>query len=551
MLCGAATPLAAQTPDATGPATFVVMLRGARVGTETASLSKVGSGWLLSGTGRLGAPFDVITNKFEVNYAADWQPMRMTLQGSVKGQPLSVATTFGLTTALNDVAQGAQRGSNSHQIQSRAIVLPSGFFASYEILAARIGSATPGTRFPVYVAPDGETSVAVERVTDRRISLGDRTIDVRVFAVSLAGTASSSNIELWLDDRNRLARLEMPAVSIVVIREDLASVMAREEPVRNPRDEDAFIPANGFSLGTTITRPAAAPPAAGARGNTRGAPAVILVAGSGPQDRDYTTYGVPIFGQLAGALSDAGYFVVRYDARGIGRSGGRVENSTLAEYADDVVRAVKWLRDREDVDDNRIAVVGYGDAGPVAMLAAEREDRIKALALVAAPGRSGREVTLEQQAHVLSRLSISDVDRANRITVQQRLIDAVVTDKGWEAVPPELRTDARSPWFRSWLLFDPAVIMRKLKQPVLIVHGTLDTETPSAHADALELLSSQRNKIAPTHTRKVIVPGINHLLVPARTGGVDEYATLETLTVAPAVKTALTEWLATAVPPSR
>jgi hypothetical protein len=208
MLWGAAAPVGAQAPDATGPATFIVMLRGARVGTEAVSLSKIGSGWLLSGTGRLGAPFDVVTNKFEVNYAPDWQPTRMTLQGSLKGQPLSIATTFGLTTALNDVAQGTQRGSNSHQIQSRAIVLPSGFFSSYEILAARIGSATPGTRFPVYVAPDGETSVAVERVTSRRISLGDRTIDVRVFAVSLAGTASSSNIELWLDDRSRLARLD-------------------------------------------------------------------------------------------------------------------------------------------------------------------------------------------------------------------------------------------------------------------------------------------------------------------------------------------------------
>jgi pimeloyl-ACP methyl ester carboxylesterase len=228
-----------------------------------------------------------------------------------------------------------------------------------------------------------------------------------------------------------------------------------------------------------------------------------------------------------------------------------VENSTLAEYADDVVRAVRWLRDREDVDDNRIAVVGYGDAGPVAMLAAERESRIKALALVAAPGRSGREVTLEQQAQVLSRLAISDVDRANRIAMQQRLIDAVITGKGWEAVPPELRSDAGSPWFRSWLLFDPAAIMRRLKQPVLIMQGALDAETPAAHADALEAMSSQRNKIAPTHTRKVIVPGINHLLVPARTGTVDEYPALETLTVAPAVKAALTEWLATAVPASR
>ena len=84
-------------------------------------------------------------------------------------------------------------------------------------------------------------------------------------------------------------------------------------------------------------------------------------------DRDSVVSGVPIFGEIAGALADAGYIVVRYDKRGIGQSGGRAEAATLADYADDVRAAVKLLADRKDVDPKRIAVIGHSEGGIVAL----------------------------------------------------------------------------------------------------------------------------------------------------------------------------------------
>jgi pimeloyl-ACP methyl ester carboxylesterase len=516
------------------------MLRGARVGTETVSLSRTGNGWLLSGSGGLGAPFDVITTRFEAAYGTDWQPARLLVQGSVKGEAMSLATTFGLTTAMNDLTQGTRRGSTSHQIPSRSVVLPSGFFAAYEGLAARLVNATVGTRVPVYVAPEGDTSVTVDRIAHRRVSLGDRALDLQIFSLALASTGGRSLIELWIDSRGRLARLEISEIAVVVIRDDLASVMARTEHVRHPGDEDVFIPANGFSLGATFTRPA---------NPTEGAAAIVLVSGPGPQDRDFTSYGVPIFGQLAGALADAGYFVLRYDGRGVGRSGGRTENATIEQYADDVVRAVSWIKRRDDIDDRRIAVLGYAEGGPVVMLAAARESDIKAVAVVGAPGRSGREVTIEQQLYLLSRMNLPDAERSARTALQYRIIDAAMTGTGWETIPPDVRSQADSAWFRSWLLFEPAAVLRRMDQPVLIVHGALDKETPPAHADRLATLSSQRNENRPEYTSQVIIPGINHLLVPAETGEVDEYDTLETLAVSPAVSAAIAEWLGEMLPP--
>src|SRR5207249_1775364 len=121
-------------------------------------------------------------------------------------------------------------------------------------------------------------------------------------------------------------------------------------------------------------------------------PAVLLVGGSGPTDRDELTFGIPIFGQLADAIADAGFIVLRYDKRGVGMSGGRDEAATLADYADDVRAAIKLLSERKDVDPRRIAVVGHSEGGIVAMLAAAKDKRIAALALVATPGMTGAEL---------------------------------------------------------------------------------------------------------------------------------------------------------------
>lgn len=515
-------------------------MQGARVGSETVTTTRSPAGWQIRGGGELAPPIDLVTTRFELDYGPDWQPLRLAVDGSVRGQSMSLATTFGLTSATTDLMQGGRRGSITHQITPRTVVLPNNVIGAYEGLAARLATTIPGARLAIYIAPEGEFTATVMRVTPRRVITPDRTLNIREFDLILAFPSGPAPVQIWIDDENHLARAVLQASSLVALRDDLSSVLTRVEKIRNAGDEDVFIPVSGFNLGATITKPMA--------GTGKEAPAVILVAGSGPQDRDYMAYGVPIFGQLARTLSEAGYFVVRYDRRGSGQSGGRTENAAIRDYATDVVNIVRWLRQRDDVDDRRIAVLGYGEGGAVALVAADRESRIRGVGLLAVAGTTGMDATLEQQQRLLERMGASPADQEARIGLQQQILGAVVSGRGWDKLPATVRRQADTPWFKSWLEFDPAAAIKRVDQPILVLHGGLDAEVPVSHADQLEAFSLARKRPA-DHTEKVVVPGVNHLFTPATTGGVDEYQLLPELTVSDEVGAAIVKWLAATLPP--
>ncbi|HUF48109.1 MAG TPA: alpha/beta fold hydrolase [Vicinamibacterales bacterium] len=527
-------PAWAQSDPTPGSATFVIIQNGVRIGTERVTVTRTTGGWVISATGQLAAPFNLQTNKFELRYATDWQPQSLTIDALVNNRPLQLSTMFGLTTATSEYVQGTEKGSGTQTITPRTIVLPNNFFAAYEGLAARLGSTEAGTRLAIFIAPGAEVGAVVTRVTPRFLATPDGDISVRQFDLSLATTAGPLQVEVWADANHRLVRVFVPALGVAAIRDDLSTVMAREEKVRNPGDEDAFIPGNGFSFAATITRPTTA---------VERPPVVVLVPGAGPEDRDYSVFGIPLFGQLAGALADAGYFVVRYDKRGVGQSGGRPESAGVADYADDVKRIVQWVRRRDDVDRDRIAVVAHGEGAAVALTAADIEGRIKAVALIGATASTGYQATLARQARELARSTASDVDKQELRAIQQRMVDAAMTGTGWEAVPAELRRQSDTMWFRTWLRFDPARALDRIGQPILILHGTLDREVAVEEATRLEELALRKKN---RRVQKALVTGANHLLAPATTGEVDEYASLGSAGLSPGAVAALVAWLGTA-----
>jgi uncharacterized protein len=510
-----------------GEATYIVFMSGREVGREQVSVAKTSAGWRISSTGTLAPPLNLANHGFEITYAPDWQPIELKIKAQVQDRALGLTTSFTTTTAINEITRNGSTSSKTDQISARAVVLPNNFFAAYEALAVRLAASAVGATIPIYVAPQAEIPLTVKSVEPTTWQTPAGTVTAQRYSVVLQNPGGPVAAEITVDSRRRIARVDLGGGVLSIARDDLAGVSTRQQTVRNPTDLDVRIPAAGFNLAGTITTPAA-------QGRLRH-PAIVLVGGSGQIDRDSTVAGIPIFAQL-------GHVVLRYDKRGVGQSGGRTETVTLQDYADDAIAAVRFLERRKDVDRRRIFVVGHSEGAAVAMLTG-REKRIAGLVLVAGMGTTGRELILEQQKDLLAAAQVAEPERSDKIELQERILEAAVEDTGWDELPEGVRTLVDTPHYRSLLLFDPAQVMPRVRQPVLILHGERDRQVPPHHAGKVaELARARRNAPAVEMTQ---LPGLNHLLVPAATGDVSEYATLETREISPLVARSIAEWTAT------
>lgn len=528
-------PAGAQQPTTDDSQAYTVFLHARPVGQEAVSVSRGADGWILRGSNSLGPPLDVTTRRAEIQYTAEWHPTQMVIEGTSRGQDLTITTTFARGEAVSEISLGGQTSTKTDSVASDTLVLPNGFLGSYAALARRLVGQKAGATFQGYIAPQAEIALRVEGAFAERIETPKAAINATRYALTALNPAPVGEIQvsIWIDAVGNLLRMSVPAQGLEVARDDIASAAARTSAFSIPGDESVSIPASGFNLAASVSKPADAP---------RRLPAVILVPHSGAVDRDGAVAGIPVIGQLAADLVEAGFFVVRYDRRGTGQSGGRAETATINDYAEDVRGILQWLeKERRDVDKGRIALVGYGDGAWVALRTAERDKRVRALAMVAAVSSTGAEFILEQQRDLLARLQTPEAERDAKIAMQERINAAALKGGDWEGIPDRVREAADTPWFQSVLAFDPARSIRDLRQPLLVVHGELDTEVAPRHADRLAELGQARRRKVPTDIAKV--PGVNHLLVPAESGRVEEYAALSNARVSQAVTSALATWL--------
>ena len=127
-----------------------------------------------------------------------------------------------------------------------------------------------------------------------------------------------------------------------------------------------------------------------------------------------------------------------------------------------------------------------------------------------AAGSPGADLILQQQQRVLDGLKLPPADRQARIDLQKKIQAAVMSGSGWQGVPDAMRRQADTPWFKSLLTYDPAQILPKVKQPILIIQGDLDRNIPPAEADRLAELARARKKAPPAEV--VHIPDVDHTL---------------------------------------
>jgi pimeloyl-ACP methyl ester carboxylesterase len=531
------------SPASSGPAqtaVFKVFVRGHQIGTEQATVALVDGEWVITATSTLGAPVALSLRRAEIRYTADWRPLSIEVEGDLRGQAIDLETTFSEGTATSHFMRDGQRQEQIDPVSAGAVALPGDVYAAYTALAVRLSSVRPGDEVRAYVAPRGEVGITLTEVASERMQTASRTFDLKRYRVVLQDANRGLPADVWAEPDGRLVRFSIPSAFVDVVREDVASVSARQQQVHREGDEDVRVPGHGFSLAATMSKPA--PSGVDRSRAAVRLPAVVLVGGSGATDRDEAVAGIPIFGQMASALAEAGFLVIRYDKRGTGQSGGRPESATLNDYAEDVRGVVRYLATRKDVDPKRITVAGHGEGAWVALVAASREKRIARLVLMAGAGTTGAELVLEQQRRQLDRSGLPEADRRERVELQKRIHQAVVSGGPWDGIPEALRAQADTPWFASFLAFDPKTAMPRVSQPLLIVHGEEDRQVPAHHASALAALASARKNAPGVEVARI--PGVDHLLVPAKSGDAGEHAPLQGREVSRAVTDALAAWLA-------
>lgn len=279
----------------------------------------------------------------------------------------------------------------------------------------------------------------------------------------------------------------------------------------------------GITLAGTLTLPAGA-------GAARRAPVVVLISGSGPQNRDSELMGMAgyrIFRQFADSLGRRGVGVLRLDDRGTGGSDRGPADVTSADFANDIRAAIEWLRRRPDVDAGRLGLAGHSEGGLIAALVAAEDPRIAAVALLATASRPGRELSAHQRRMVIAHTPG---------------IPAAARDSVFRATQAAADSAAQAmAWTRYWWTFDPRPTLRRVRAPVLVLHGETDAQVPVAQGEELAAVLREAGNRDVTVRR---FPGVNHLFLEDPSGYWGGYAALPSRTVPAAVVGALADWLA-------
>jgi uncharacterized protein len=287
-------------------------------------------------------------------------------------------------------------------------------------------------------------------------------------------------------------------------------------------------------------------------------PAVVMITGSGAQNRDEEIFGFKPFRIIADHLTRNGIAVLRCDDRGVGGSTGSVNKSTADDFAGDIQAAVKFLQLRSDINPKQIGLCGHSEGGIIAPLAASRSKNIAFIILLAGTGIQGDKVILKQIESLSREGGATDEEVQRALKLQQRVYETVRSDKGWEELKAEFKTEAmlsmekmtpeqrkaipdvdkfvdsniemqlkaaQTPWFKYFIDYDPAVALAKVKCPVLALFGELDKQVPAEiNKQAMEkALKKGKNKNYSLH----VFPNANHLFQTAQTGSPSEYVSLK------------------------
>lgn len=296
-------------------------------------------------------------------------------------------------------------------------------------------------------------------------------------------------------------------------------------------------------------------------------PAVILISGSGPQNRDEELMGHKPFLVLSDYLTKNGIAVLRYDDRGVAASKGNFKTATSVDFATDVEAGITYLKTRKEINKSKIGLIGHSEGGIIAPMVATQSKDVAFIVLLAGTGIQGDQLLLLQQQLIGKASGMSDealqkiklnntkiFDIANKSTsIEQLQTDltnylkqnpstekpAGMTEE--EFVKLQMQQIA-TPWMRYFIKYNPAPTLEKVKCPVLALNGEKDLQVPPK--ENLGAIKAALSKGGNKNVTAIELPNLNHLFQECKTGSPQEYATIEQ-TFSPTALTEIMKWIKT------
>jgi dipeptidyl aminopeptidase/acylaminoacyl peptidase len=528
-----ASPVAAQIPEALS-GRLLFRMGTADAGHETYNIERLPGGYRIVGDVDLNAMGYHIVQHLEVETGERLEFRTAEVQLTVNGEPTTVSLVRRDGNGFQETTQGDSTVAQDIVTPESSVLLTSNVIHHIAQFTWLHGGAVGESE--QYVAfPRVPVTVTLEESGTAR--LGEETLSYRRYFINIANAVGAY---VWLADDGAPLKVSVPLQAFVAVSEAharWADVLGQTREELEGGAEGAYeaeevtFESDGITLAGTLTMPKGAGPW----------PAVVLISGSGAQDRDENSPGpgglkLGIFRTIADSLTRRGIAVLRYDDRGVGGSGGSLADAGLSGLVADVEAAVAYLRDRREIAASRVGLIGHSEGGIIAPIVASRDSGIGAVVLMAGTAAPIDSVILEQSVQLALAAGGDSADVENARASTLRLMDAI--REGREPENTELSPGAQR-WLREHIEHEPIATIKRVRAPVLIVNGGQDVQVSPEHARRLGAALEQAGH-ADHEVR--IFPDLNHLFAGSRGEGLAEYVDPDA-EVDPAFLSYLGDWL--------
>ncbi len=298
-------------------------------------------------------------------------------------------------------------------------------------------------------------------------------------------------------------------------------------------------------------------------------PAVVMITGSGGQNRNEEIFGHKPFLVIADYLTRNGIAVLRFDDRGIAQSSGNYSSATTEDFVKDVLAAVEYLKTRKEIDYSKIGLIGHSEGGMIAPMAAVKSSDIDFIVLMAGTGIPGDSILILQTELIQKAAGMSDTEIQKSLKEQREIYSMILNSKDDLTLEKQLRDKfysdyaamteeeksklgdpevylnmqlktITSSWFKYFLKYNPLPTLEKVKCSVLAINGQNDLQVPPKQN--LTAIESALKKGGNKNFETKMLPGLNHLFQTSSTGAVSEYGTIEE-TVSPIALETMLNWI--------